>query len=213
MKSAIVSLDGEKQGDVELDAFLFGLKPRADILHRMVRYQLAARRAGTHKAKSRGEIIGTTHKTHRQKGTGHARHGSRKANLFRGGGATHGPHPRDHSHKLPKKFRALALRHALSAKAKEGTLTILDKITAAEPKTSKIKPKLEGAGLVPALLIDRDTPEQNFSLAVRNIPGVETASLAALNVYDILRCKKLALTLPALEGLKEKLSDKRGDDS
>ncbi len=210
MNLAITSLDGSKKGKVELSAFIFGLAPRADILHRMVRYQLARRRAGTHKVKGRSDVIGSMRKIHAQKGTGNARHSTRKANLFRGGGVTHGPHPRDHSHKLPKKFRALALRHALSAKAQAGELVVLDSVQAGAPKTGALCKQLENIGLIPALIIDREKPENNFALASRNIPGVAAQPIEALNVYSILRCKKLALTKNALNALNERFQPETG---
>ena len=205
MKIAITSLDAQTTGETELDDEIFGLKPRKDILQRMVVAQLASRRAGTHKVKGRGEITGSTQKIMRQKGSGGARHGTRKVNLFRGGGVSHGPSPRDYGQKLPKKLRQLALRHALSARAQDKAIFVLDQAASPEPKTSALRPKLTKLGLSSALIIDSDV-QKNFALSVRNIPGIHMLPLAGLNVYDVLRHDQLVLTQSALSNLKERLA-------
>ncbi len=205
MKVAITSLDAQQTGEAELDEGIFGLKPRVDILQRMVVSQLASRRAGTHKVKSRGEIKGSTQKIMRQKGSGGARHGTRKVNIFRGGGVVHGPSPRDYTQKLPKKVRRLALRYALSARAQDKALVVLDKAESEAPKTSALRPKLTQLGLSSALIVDANV-QKNFALSIRNIPGIHMLPLVGLNVYDILRHDQLVLTQSALNGLKERLA-------
>ncbi len=206
MKVAVTSLEAEQVGEADLSEAVFGLSVRRDILHRMVVYQLARRRAGTHLAKTRGQVRGSTRKIVRQKGTGSARHGSRRVNIFRGGGVAHGPVLRSHAHKLPRKLRALAMRQALSAKAQGEELIVLDKAETAAPKTAQLRPRLEKLGLVPALIVDAAELDRNFALAARNIPGVLHLSLPALNVYDILRHRKLVLTRAALAGLEERFA-------
>ena len=202
MKANVTTLDARKSGSVDLPDVIFGLEPRADILHRMVRYQLAKRRAGTVMVKDRSQITGSTAKIMKQKGSGRARHKTRKANLFRGGGKAFGPKPRDHSISLPKKFRALALRHALSAKAKSNELIVLEKAEIKQPKTGGLKKKLEKLGLASALIVDGVELEKNFVLAARNIAGVDVLPAQGINVYDILRRDKLVLTKAAVEALE-----------
>ncbi len=201
MKAEVRTLDAESAGTVELDEALFGLTPRADILHRMVRYQLAKRRAGTHNCKTRSEVHGSRSKKYRQKGTGRARIGDGKAPQFRGGGKAFGPKPRSHAIKLPKKIRALALRHALSAKAQADALMVLDAAKVSEPKTGELRRKLTKLGLTSALIIDGETVEETFALAARNIPGIDVLPVQGINVYDILRRDKLVLTRAALTAL------------
>jgi large subunit ribosomal protein L4 len=202
MELQVSTLDGKKAGAVTLSDAIFGLEPREDILHRMVRYQLAKRQAGTHKTKPRGEISATGSKLYRQKGTGRARHGSRRVPLFRGGGRAHGPKPRSHAIGLPKKIRALALRHALSAKAKAGTLILLDKAAAKDAKTAQLRAKFDKLGLASALIVDGSELDANFRLAARNIPGVDFLPIQGINVYDILRREQLVLTKAAVEALE-----------
>ena len=206
MKADITTLENKKAGSIELLDAIFGLKPRPDLLHRMVRYQMAKRQAGTHKTKGRSEIQGSTKKFVRQKGSGGARHGNRKAPLFRGGGKAFGPVPRSHASKLPKKVRALALRHALSAKATANELIVIDKATASEPKSKSLRKQLEGLGLTSALIIDGSTLEENFSLAARNIPRVDVLPIEGINVYDILRREKLVLTTDAISALEKRFN-------
>ena len=210
MKMPITSLGGKKVGEVDLDDSVFGLRPRASLLQRMVRYQLAKRRSGTHKTKRRGEIKGSTKKIYRQKGTGGARHGARSANIFRGGGKAHGPLTHSHEHDMPKKLRNLALKHALSSKQLDGTLIVLDGISAETPKTAQIAPKLKEMHLSRALIIDgNEGIDKNFALASRNLPGLRLLPLVGINVYDILRHEKLALTKTALEGLSKRFQEER----
>ena len=202
MKADVTTLEAKKAGTVDLPDAVFGLEPRSDILHRMVRYQLAKRRAGTVSVKDRSQITGSTAKIMRQKGSGRARHSTRKANIFRGGGKAFGPKPRDHSIDLPKKVRALALRHALSAKAKSNEIVVLDKAEIKEPKTGALRKKFEKLGLGSALIVDGAELEKNFSLATRNMTEVDVLPAQGINVYDILRREKLVLTKAALEALE-----------
>jgi len=181
---------------------VFGLEPRPDILQRMVRYQLAKRRAGTVSVKDRSKVTASTAKIYRQKGTGRARHGSRKAGLFRGGGKTFGPVPRSHAIDLPKKVRALALKHALSAKAKSDTLVVIDKCELKEAKTKELKSRFAKLGLGSVLIIDGAELHEAFARAARNLPQVDVLPVQGINVYDILRHEKLVLTKAAVEALE-----------
>jgi large subunit ribosomal protein L4 len=202
MKFGITTLDGGDAGEVELDDAIFGLEPRADILQRMVRWQLAKRRAGTHKVKNRGEIARTTKKVYRQKGTGNARHGSARVGQFRGGGRAFGPLVRSHAHDLPKKVRALALRHALSSKARSEALIVVDDITATEPKTKALVARFAKLQLTDALFIGGSELDANFKLASRAIPNIDVLPIQGINVYDILRREKLVLTKAAVDALE-----------
>jgi large subunit ribosomal protein L4 len=207
MKADITTLENKSAGSIELSDAIFGLKPRPDLLHRMVRYQLAKRQAGTHKTKGRSEIQGSTKKFVRQKGSGGARHGNRKAPLFRGGGKAFGPVPRSHASKLPKKVRALALRHALSAKVVANELIVLDKAAINEPKSKALRAQFDGLGWSSTLIIGGSKLDENFSLAARNIPNIDVLPIEGINVYDILRREKLVLTTEAVEALEKRFSD------
>ena len=202
MKIDITSLDGQTDGSVELDDAIFGLEPRQDLIARMIRYQLAKRRAGTHKTKGRAEIARTGKKLYKQKGTGSARHGSARVPQFRGGGRAFGPVVRSHAHDLPKKVRALALRHALSSKAAEGDLIVWGAASAAEHKTKLLREKFMTAGLASALIIDGAAVDENFARAARNIPMIDVLPVQGINVYDILRRNKLVLTKAAVDALE-----------
>jgi large subunit ribosomal protein L4 len=202
MEMKITTLDGKAAGSVELSKEIFGLEPRPDLLQRCVRWQLAKRRAGTHKVKGRAEIWRTGKKMYAQKGTGQARHGSARVNLFRGGGRSFGPVVRSHEHGLPKKVRALALRHALSSKAKDGGIIILDKASLKDAKTKALLDNFEKLGLSNALIIDGAEIESNFRLAARGIPNIDVLPVQGINVYDILRRGKLVLTKAALDALE-----------
>ena len=202
MKIDITSLDGQTDGSIELDDTIFGLKPRQDLIARMVRYQLAKRRAGTHQTKGRAEIARTGKKLYKQKGTGSARHGSARVPQFRGGGRAFGPVTRSHAHDLPKKVRALALRHALSAKAADGDIIVWNSASVPEGKTKILVERFEAMGLKSALIIDGAAVEQNFSLAARNIPMIDVLPIQGINVYDILRRNKLVLTKAAVDALE-----------
>jgi len=202
MKMDIVSIDGTAAGSIELDDTIFGLEPREDLIARMIRYQLAKRRAGTHVAIGRADVWRTGKKLYKQKGTGHARHGSARAPQFRGGGKAHGPVMRSHEHDLPKKVKALALKHALSAKAKEGELIVWSDAKVAEAKTKALLASFAKTGLTNALIIDGAEPEVNFQLAARNIPYIDVLPVQGINVYDILRREKLVLTKAALDALE-----------
>lgn len=202
MKIDITSLDGQTDGSIELDETIFGLKPRQDLIARMIRYQLAKRRAGTHQTKGRAEIARTGKKLYKQKGTGSARHGSARVPQFRGGGRAFGPVTRSHAHDLPKKVRALALRHALSAKAADGDIIVWNSASIPQGKTKILVERFEALGLKSALIIDGAAVEENFSLAARNIPMIDVLPIQGLNVYDILRRNKLVLTKAAVDALE-----------
>jgi len=198
MKVEVVSLEGKKGGSIELPETVFGIgEIRSDLLQRCVTWQLAKRRAGTHKVQVRNEVSRTGKKMYRQKGTGGARHGSRRAAQFVGGARAFGPVVRSHEIGLPKKVRALALRHALSSKAKEGALVVLDAASIADAKTSSLRARFETLGFTSALIIAGAEVEPNFRLAARNIPGIDVLPNAGLNVYDILRRRTLVLTREA----------------
>jgi large subunit ribosomal protein L4 len=205
MKADVIKLDAKKAGSVELSDEIFGLEPRADILHRMVRYQLAKRQAGTHKVKTRSETSYSTKKIYRQKGTGGARHGSRNAPIFRGGGVYKGPTPRSHAHDLTKKFRKLGLKHALSAKVAAGELVILDNADLKEAKTKTLAKAIRDLGWKRTLIIDGAEVNENFALAARNIDSVDVLPSMGANVYDILRRDTLVLTQAGLEALEARL--------
>ncbi|MGE0611626.1 MAG: 50S ribosomal protein L4 [Hyphomicrobiales bacterium] len=207
MKADVTTLDAKKAGTVDLPEHVFGLEPRPDLLQRMVRYQLSRRQAGTHKTKGRSEIQGTTKKMYKQKGTGQARHGDRKVPQFRGGGKAFGPAVRSHAHDLPKKVRALALRHALSAKAKADALVVIEKLESKDGKTGALKKQFGKLGLGSALIIDGAEVEKNVGLAARNIPGIDVLPVQGLNVYDILRRDKLVLTRAAIDAITERFAD------
>ena len=205
MKATILTLNNEQAGELELSDDVFGVEVRKDILARMVNYQLAKRRAGTHKVKNRAEINGNGQKIYRQKGTGRARQGNGKAPQFRGGGRAFGPTPRDHGHDLPKKVRRLALKQALSSKAADGKLIVLDDAVSAEHKTKAVAAQLSGLGLANALIVGGAEVDQNFALAARNIPNIDVLPTQGANVYDILRRDTLVLTKAAVEGLEARL--------
>jgi large subunit ribosomal protein L4 len=202
MEIKVTTLDGEAAGSVELSDAIFGLAPRSDILQRCVVWQLAKRQRGTHDVKNRAEINRTGKKMYKQKGTGSARHGPAKVNLFRGGGRSFGPTPRSHAIDLPKKVRALALKHALSAKAKDGGIIVLDKASMAAGKTKVLQTSFTKLGLKSALVIDGAQVDANFALAARNIPNVDVLPVQGINVYDILRRHTLVLTKSAVEALE-----------
>ncbi|MFB2552205.1 50S ribosomal protein L4 [Ensifer soli] len=204
MDLIVKTLDGADAGKVSLSDAIFGLEPREDILARVVRWQLARRQQGTHKSKTRAEVSRTGAKMYKQKGTGRARHHSARAPQFRGGGKAHGPVVRSHEHDLPKKVRALGLRHALSAKLKAEELIIIDQLTAAEAKTKALAGHFETLGLTNALIIGGAELDSNFKLAAQNIPNVDVLPVQGINVYDILRRGKLVLSKAAVEALEER---------
>jgi len=208
MELEIKTLDGETTGTITLSDEIFGLVPRIDIIQRVVRWQLAKRRAGTHKVKGRAEIWRTGKKMYKQKGSGGARHGSQRANLFRGGGRSHGPVVRSHEHDLPKKVRVLGLKHALSAKAGSGSIMVLAEAASATPKTQGVEAQLAKLGLANALIISGDVVETNFGLAARNIPNVDVLPVQGINVYDILRRDTLVLTKAAIAALEARFAVK-----
>ena len=202
MELKVTSLDGKKSGSVTVSDEIFGLEPRADIIHRCVIWQLAKRQRGTHEVKNRAEIHRTGKKMYRQKGTGSARHGSARVNLFRGGGRSFGPHTRSHEIGLPKKVRALALKHALSAKAKDDGIIVIDALTMKEAKTKDLRGHFEKLGLSNALLIDGAQIEANVLTAARNIPNIDVLPVVGINVYDVMRRKTLVLTKAAIDALE-----------
>ncbi|MDG2521693.1 50S ribosomal protein L4 [Caulobacter sp. 73W] len=202
MKLDVINLDGGKAGSVELSDAIFGIEEiRGDILQRVVTWQLAKRRSGNHKIQVRNEVSRTGKKMYKQKGTGGARHGSRRAAQFVGGAKAHGPVVRSHAFDLPKKVRALALKHALSSKAKTGSIVVLDAATLSEPKTAALRANFEKIGLKNALIIAGPEVDANFKLAARNIPNVDVLPNAGLNVYDVLRRNTLVLTKSAVEAI------------
>jgi len=204
MKVAVKSLDNKKVGDIDLSDAIFGLAPRKDILHRMVNWQLAKRRSGNHKTKQIGEISGTGKKPYAQKGTGNARAGSLRSPQFRKGAVIFGPVVRDHAHSLPKSVRKLALKSALSSKQAEGKLIVLDAAKSKDHKTKEMAKALIALGLTSALIID-ETPDVNFSRAVRNIKNIDVLPEKGINVYDILRRDILVLTKDAVAQLEARL--------
>ena len=206
MKLEVSALDGTAAGHVDLSDAIFGLEPRQDLIARMVRYQLAKRQAGTHKTKGRSEIWRTGKKMYKQKGTGSARHGPASAPQFRGGGRAFGPVVRSHAHDLPKKVRALALRHALSAKLRDGGIMIIENAHLAQAKTKALLGHFSKLGLDNALIIDGAMLEESFALAARNIPMIDVLPVQGINVYDILRRKKLVLTKAALTALEARFA-------
>ncbi len=206
MKLDVVNLQAGNAGEVELNEAIFGLEPRADILHRVVRWQRAKAQAGTHKVKTRSETSYSTKKIYRQKGTGGARHGDRNAPIFRKGGVYKGPTPRSHAFDLPKKVRALGLRMALSAKAGSGKLVVLDSAEMAEAKTSALAKAAKELGWKKALVIDGAEVNENFARAARNIEGIDVLPSIGANVYDILRRDTLVITRAGLEALEARLA-------
>ena len=202
MELKILSLDGKQAGSATLPDAIFALEPRKDLIQRCVNWQLAKRQRGTHKVKFKDEINRTGKKMYRQKGTGSARHGSARVPQFRGGGRVFGPHVRSHAHDLPKKVRALALRHALSAKAKDGGILLIDKASIKDSKTKALSKHFEKLEIVNALIIDGAEVEVNFANAARNVPNIDVLPVQGINVYDILRRKTLVLTKAALDALE-----------
>jgi large subunit ribosomal protein L4 len=201
MKADIHTIEAKKAGSIDLAEHIFGLEPRADLIHRVIQWQLNKRQQGTHQAKSRGEISRTTKKLGPQKGSGGARHGSRKAGIFVGGGKAFGPRFRSHETSLNKKIRALGLRHAISSKAKDQSLLILDS-AASDGKTKTLVKAFEQLGLANALIIDGVAVNESFARAARSIPNIDVLPIQGINVYDILRRKKLVLTKAAVEALE-----------
>jgi len=205
MKLDVIKLDGKKAGSVDLDEALFGLEPRADILHRVVRWQRNNAQAGTHKVKTRSEVKYSTKKIYRQKGTGGARHGARSAPIFRGGGIYKGPVVRSHGHDLTKKFRKLGLRHALSAKATAGELVVIDTADLDNAKTGVLAKQIKSLGWKRALIIDGASVNENFAKAASNIEGLDILPTMGANVFDILKRDTLVITKAGIEALEARL--------
>jgi len=207
MKIDVKTLDDHASGSVELPDHIFGIKDvRSDILHRMVQYQLAKRRAGTHMAQDRKEVSVTRKKMYKQKGTGGARHGNKSVPQFRGGGKSFGPRPRSHAIDLPKKVRALALRHALSAKANASEIYVIDDAKLDHAKTAKLRQQFSKLGFDSALIIGGAEIDRNFTLAARNIPHIDVLPAQGINVYDVLRCRKLVLTKDAVAAIAHRFA-------
>ena len=204
MDLQITTLDGKDAGKLQVSDTIFGLDPREDILQRMVRWQLAKKQQGTHQAQTRADVSRTGAKMYKQKGTGRARHSSARAPQFRGGGKAHGPVARSHEHDLPKKVRALALRHALSAKAKAADLIVVDEFASTEGKTSALAAQFAKLGLSNALMIGGAEIDVKFRNAASNIANVDLLPVQGINVYDILRRGKLVLSKSAIEALEER---------
>ena len=204
MKTKVLNLDNKAAGDVELSDAIFGLEPRADLIQRVVVWQLAKRRAGTHKVLTRGEINRTKKKFGRQKGGGNARHGARSAPLFVGGAKAMGPVNHSHAFDLPKKVKALGLKHALSSKLREGALLVLDEAKAGDIKTKALAAQFGKLGLGKALVVDGEF-DRNFHLSARNLAGVSLLPVAGINVYDIMRSEKLVLTTAAVKAIEARL--------
>ncbi len=202
MELNVTTLDGKKAGSVTVSDAIFGLEPRADIIQRCVVWQLAKRQRGTHAVKNRADINRTGKKMYRQKGTGSARHGSARVNLFRGGGRSFGPQPRSHAIDLPKKIRALALKHALSAKAKDDGIIVIEALSLKAAKTKALRNQFEKLGLANALIIDGAEIAPGVRTAARNIPNIDVLPVQGINVYDILRRQKLVLTRAAVDALE-----------
>ena len=205
MKQKVLNLDAEAAGEIELKDEIFGLEPRADLIQRVIVWQLAKRRAGTHKTKTRGEINRTTKKWYRQKGTGSARHGARSAPLFVGGGKAMAPVVRSHEFDLPKKVRAAGLCHALSAKAKDSKLVVLDSASVDAVKTNALAKRLNKLSSSDMLIVDGSFDEK-FAMSARNLANVALVPAAGLNVYDVLKRDTLVMTKAAIKALEERLS-------
>ncbi len=206
MKVDVTTLDAGSAGSVELADHVFGLEPRKDLIHRMVRYQTLKRMAGTHHSQDRSEVTVTGKKVYKQKGTGGARHGDKSVPQWRGGGKALGPKPRSHAIGMPKKVRALALRHALSAKAKAGEIVVIEKAGSGDGKTAALRERFSKLSLENALIVDGALLDAAFVRAARNIPNVDVLPVQGINVYDILRRKKLVLTKAALEALDQRFA-------
>src|SRR5262245_13022779 len=206
MRAAVTTLDAASAGEVELSDAIFGLEPRTDLIHRMVRYQLLKRMAGTHHTQDRSEVTVTGKKMYKQKGTGGARHGDKSVPQWRGGGKAFGPKPRDHAFELPKKVRALALRHALSAKQAAGEIVVLDKAESKDGKTSALRDQFAKLEWTNVLIIDSAELQSDFVRAARNLPNIDVLPVQGINVYDILRRQKLVLTKAAIAALEERFA-------
>jgi large subunit ribosomal protein L4 len=210
MKLDVIKLDAKKAGSIELDDAIFGLVPRADILHRVVRWQRAKSQAGTHKTKGRSEVHYSTKKIYRQKGTGGARHGDKGAPIFRHGGTYKGPTPRSHAHDLNKKFRVLGLKHALSSKAVTGNLVVIDSLVMKEAKTAILAKAAKELGWKRVLIIDGAEVDANFARAAANIEGIDILPTMGANVYDILKRDTLVITKAGIEALVARLGPTLG---
>jgi large subunit ribosomal protein L4 len=205
MKTKLFNLDNKSSGDVELNDAIFGLEPRADLIQRVVVWQLAKRRSGQHKVLTRAEVNRTKKKMYKQKGTGQARHGARSAPLFVGGAKAMGPVAHSHEFDLPKKVKALGLRHALSAKAKDGSILVLDEAKSKDIKTGTLAKQFGDMNVGRALVVDGEF-DKNFQLSARNLSNVSLLSVAGINVYDIMRSDKLVLTTAAIKAIEARLA-------
>ncbi len=206
MKLKLVSLTGKASGEVELTKEVFGIEPRVDIMHRVVLWQQAKSQSGNHKTKERSEVQGTTAKPYRQKGTGNARRGTMRASQHRTGATTFGPRVRSHAHKLPKKVRALGLKSALSVKAAEGKIKVIDTLVIKDASTAGVKKQLAALGVTKPLFVRGDNVKDAFSQSIRNLPYTDEIAQGGLNVYDILRHDDLIITSHALKDLEARLA-------
>tara|TARA_B100000886_G_scaffold332570_1_gene285446 strand:+ start:263 stop:889 length:627 start_codon:yes stop_codon:yes gene_type:complete len=207
MKEKICNLDNKSVSDITLNKFIFAIDFNSDVIHRMIRYQLAKRRSGNHKTKNISEISGTTKKPFKQKGTGSARQGSKRSPQMRGGAVIFGPIVRSHAHKLPKRVRNLALRIAISKKLKDGKLKIIDNFKISKTKTSFFKKKLDSLRIESALFIDGNEVDKNFLLASNNVPKIDVLPIAGINVYDIFKRDFLVLSSNAIDGLEKRFAN------
>ena len=205
MKTKVLNLDNKAAGDVELNDAIFGLEPRQDLIQRVVVWQLAKRRSGQHQVQTRGEINRTKKKMYKQKGTGQARHGARSAPLFVGGAKAMGPVNHSHEFDLPKKVKALGLKHALSSKAKAGSIVILDEAKSKDIKTGALAKQFGKMGLAKALVVDGEF-DKNFQLSARNLADVALLPVAGINVYDIMKSDKLVLTAAAIKAIEARFA-------
>ena len=205
MKTKLFNLDNKSSGDVELNDAIFGLEPRADLIQRVVVWQLAKRRSGQHKVLTRAEVNRTKKKMYKQKGTGQARHGARSAPLFVGGAKAMGPVSHSHEFDLPKKVKALGLRHALSSKAKDGAIVILDEAKSKDIKTAALAKQFGKMNIGKALVVDGEF-DKNFQLSARNLAEVSLLRVSGINVYDIMRSDKLVLTTAAVKAIEARLA-------
>ena len=204
IKQAVIKLESGKSGSIDLSEAIFGIEPRKDILHRVVRWQLARKQQGTHSVLKRSEVSYSTKKIYRQKGTGGARHGSRRAPIFRKGGVYKGPTPRSHEHNLTKKFRSLGLRHALSSKLASGDLVVIENAKLSEGKSKLLANLLSTFGWRKVLVVDGSELDVNFARAAKNISSIDVLPCAGINVYDILKKNTLVLTRAAVDTLEER---------
>ncbi len=206
MKIKVKSIDNKELEEINLQKNIFGIEVRTDLVSKMITWQLAKRRSGNHKVKERGEIKGSTAKIYKQKGTGRARHGSKKVVQFKGGGVVHGPRTRSHEFKLSSKVKKLALKSVLSSKYKEGNIVILEQFVLKKIKTAELVKKLSKLGINSATMIDGVKTENNFLLSVRNIKHINILPSLGINAFDIMKRDKLVMSKEGLKEIEKALS-------